>query len=54
MCIIQWFKKINDMICFEHQKSLTQYPFSILYLPTQLQMYIVYRKTGFKSDFQDF
>ena len=43
---------------FVHQKSListlnicfqtTHYPFRITYLPTQIQVVIVYRKTGFK------
>ena len=32
----------------------TQYPFKILYLLTQLQMDIVYRKTGFKRNFSRF
>ena len=30
-----------------------QYPFSILYLPTQIQMDIVYRKTRFKHEISD-
>ena len=30
--------------------STTQYPFSILYLPTQIQMDIVYGKNGFKRE----
>ena len=34
--------------------STTQYPFSILYLPTQIQMDIVYRKLGFKREFSNF
>ena len=38
-------------ISFVHQKSTTQYPFQILYLPTQIKMNIVYRKTGFKREF---
>ena len=36
------------------QVSTTQYPFSILYLPTLIQMDIVYRKTGFKRKFSRF
>ena len=31
--------------------STTQYPFSYLYLPTQIQMDIVCQKTGFKREF---
>ena len=34
--------------------STPQYPFSILYLPTQMQMYIVSQKTDFKREFQYF
>ena len=32
----------------------TQYPFSILYLPSQIQMDIVYQKTGLKREFSRF
>ena len=49
---------------FVHQKSkkptfstcfLTeQYPFIILFNSTQIQMAIVYRKTGFEGGFKDF
>ena len=34
--------------------STTQYPFRILYLPTQIQMDIVYLKLGLNASFQDF
>ena len=34
--------------------STTQYSFSILYLPTQIQMEILYRKPGFKREFERF
>ena len=43
------------MICTsESFNAKTQYPFSIIYLPTQLEMDIVYRKTGFKCEFSRF
>ena len=32
----------------------TQYPFSILYLPTQIQMDFVYQKNVLNANFQDF
>ena len=34
--------------------STTQYPFRFLYLPIQIQMDNVYRKSGFNLSFQDF
>ena len=34
-----------------HHFSTTQYAFSIFYLPTQIQMDIVYPKPGFKRGF---
>ena len=34
--------------------TISQYPFRILYLPTQIQMHILYRKPGFKREFSRF
>ena len=39
---------------FNNYFLTAQYPFSILYLPTQIQMDIIYRKTGFKREFSRF
>ena len=39
---------------YEHLTPTTQHPFSILNLPTQIQMNIVHRKTGFKREFLRF
>ena len=39
---------------FNTNFSTTQYPYSILYLPTQIQMDVVYRKAVFKQEFLKF
>ena len=45
----------NKIICtsaiLNTHNSTSQYPFSILYLPTQIQMDIVYQKNSFKRKF---
>ena len=62
--IIKKYKNSANKMNFVHPKSLictlnisfstTQYPLSILYLPTQIQMNTVYQKTGFKCKFSSF
>ena len=59
-----FFVRVLNMICTSeilntlhliyHHFSTTQYPFSIFYLPTQVQMGIVYQKNGFKREFSTF